>query len=470
MKGRLVIAAPASGQGKTSVTLGLAAALRTRGLEVAVCKVGPDYLDTGWHSLATGRPARNLDVWTMGERGVAAAFTRAAHEADIVLVEGVMGLFDGHRTGAAPTSTADVAALLGAPVVLVIDASHSGTSAAAVAHGFAAFDSRVQVVGTVLNRFGTHRERLAVAEAFARIEMPVLGWLPTATEGSLPSRHLGLVQSAEDEARSLEVIAALGDLMKSHADVDALLALACEAGGEFEPAESTWAGPGRVGDDGVEAGDAPTRSPRIAVARDDAFSFHYADNIEALAELGAELAWFSPLHDTALPSGTCGIYLSGGYPELFSAELSANEPMRAQIAEAAAAGVPIYAECGGMLYLLEALVADDGRAYPMAGVLAARARMTGKLQRVGYVEAELATGGILGPAGMHVRGHEFRYSTCEPTSGACPAWLIDGESHGFVTTTTIASYLHLNFAGCPEVARAFVSACRDRLSTLEDIQ
>ncbi len=448
MTARLVIAASRSGEGKTSVTLGLAAALRARGLRVSVAKVGPDYLDTGWHSLAAGRAARNLDVWTMGESGVRAAFSRAAEDADIVLIEGVMGLFDGHRTGAAATSTADVARLLDAPVVLVADASHSAASVAALAHGFASFDPSVRVAGVVLNRFGVHRDRTSIETAFERTGLPVLGWLPREERAELGSRHLGLVQSGEDEAAACEAIAALGDLVETHAQVDALVAIARDVS-PLPATSPTWAGLR------VERAVAP----RIAVARDEAFAFYYADNLEALRDLGAQVVEFSPLRDAALPEGVHGVYLGGGYPELHAAALSANASMRASIARAAASGVPVYAECGGMLYLLRGLADAQGETHEMVGLLSASAAMQARLQRVGYVEATLAGPCALGDTGARVRGHEFRYSACEPASGANPLWLVDGEPRGFREGSVVASYLHLNFAGCPDVAAAFLEAC-----------
>ncbi len=455
MSARLVIAAPRSGEGKTSVTLGLAAALRARGLTVGLAKVGPDYLDTGWLTLAAGRPARNLDVWTMGEEGVRAAFSCAAKDADVVLIEGVMGLFDGHRTGAAATSTADVAKLLDAPVVLVVDSSRAGGSVAALAHGFATLEPDLRVAAVVLNRFGAHRERASIVKAFERTGLSVLGWLPDDSRGALGARHLGLVEATEDEVAGRATIDALGEWVERHANVDALLALArsAEPSQKVEPAIRE-----HVVASGVR--------PRIAVARDEAFSFTYVDNLEILEACGAEIVEFSPLHDAALPCQTSGLYLGGGYPELHAEHLAANESMRASVAVAAAAGMPVYAECGGMLYLLESLTDADGVSHAMTGVVSARGRMGDRVRRVGYVEAELASDCVLGAAGIRVRGHEFRYSTCEPTCGEAPAWLVDGEGQGFATgpdgaapRNVIASYLHLNFAGCPEVAGAFVEAC-----------
>lgn len=452
MSARLVISAPRSGEGKTSIALGLLGALSGRGLSVAPAKVGPDYLDTGWHTLASGRPARNLDVWTMGEDGVAAAISAAAADADVVVVEGAMGLFDGHRTDAATCSTADVARLIGAPVVLVVDASRAAASLAALAHGFATFDPRVRVGGVILNRFGAHRERAAVSSAFERAGLPVLGWVPPVDDAVLASRHLGLVQAAEDDVAACDAIVRLRELVELHCDVDALLALARSAE-PLPPSARTWSALS-ISDSGP--------APRIAIARDEAFAFAYADNVEALQDLGADVVAFSPLADAALPTGTDAVYLPGGYPELFAERLAENTGMRASIAAACADGTPVYAECGGMLYLLESLIDADGRELPMAGVLDGRARMTARLQRVGYVEATLAASGVLGEAGTVVRGHEFRYSACEPEAGQSPAWRVDGEPRGFATENVVASYLHLNFAGCPEVAASFVAAASRR--------
>lgn len=456
MSARLVIAAPRSGEGKTSIALGLVAALAGHGLSVGSAKVGPDYLDTGWHALASGRAARNLDVWTMGEDGVAAAFSAASEGADVVVVEGVMGLFDGHRTGAAACSTADVARLIGAPIVLVIDASRAAASLAAVALGFATFDHRVRVGGVILNRFAEHRSRASVSDAFESVGIPVLGWVPPADEARLPSRHLGLVQAGEDDVTGRAAISHLGELVERYCDIDSLLALARSAE-TLPPAEPTWA-----------CLRTPGPTPRIAMARDAAFAFTYADNPEALRGLGADVVEFSPLVDAALPAHVDGLYLPGGYPELFAERLADNVSMRESIAGAASAGLPIYAECGGMLYLLESLTDGDGRELPMAGVLPASATMMPRLQRVGYTQATLVASEVLGEAGTVVRGHEFRYSRCEPQAGAAPAWVVDGEARGFAADNVVASYLHLNFAGCPQIASAFVAACRAHASARHD--
>lgn len=448
MTARLVIAAPASGEGKTSVALGLGRALRKRRIDTALAKVGPDYLDTGWQALASGNRARNLDVWTMGERGVAAAMSRASEGADVVIVEGVMGLHDGHRTGAAACSTADVARLLDAPVVIVIDASGAAATLAAVGLGLSLFDPAVRVAGVILNRFGEHRERRSVKDAFATAGLPVLGWIPRIEDAELPSRHLGLVQAEEERERGERAIDALAEAVERYCDVDELLRIARSAA-PLPTAPPTWA-----------TASEPAEGVRIGIARDNAFAFYYADNLEALQELGAELVEFSPLDDPDLPSGIDGVYFGGGYPEVYAEGLSANASMLESVRRACTAGLPTYAECGGMLYLLDSLTDGEGRRHDLAGVLPATACMTPKLQRLGYVEAQLAHDCMLGEAGTRVRGHEFRYSTCEPAAGETAAWMVDCAPKGFSAGNVFASYLHLNFAGCPRVAENFVAACR----------
>lgn len=446
MTARIVIAASRSGEGKTTVTVGLARALRDRGLRVATAKVGPDYLDTGWHQGATGVPARNLDIWMMGETGVRNAFDAASKDVDMVVIEGVMGLFDGHRLDPDATSTAAVARLLDAPVLLALDASRSATTLAAVAAGLARFDERLAVRGAVLNRFRESRERSAMLAAFERAAVPVLGWMPTDDTVAIESRHLGLTLASEsDDAES--VVERAARLVSRWVDVDAVIEMARSASElpAVEPRKWHKDGAGR---------------PVIAVARDDAFAFYYPDNLEALERAGAQLVMFSPLSDATLPEGVSGVYLGGGYPELHAANLSGNASMLTAISRAADEGMPVFAECGGMLYLLESLTCANGVAHPMAGVLPAKAMMGGSLRRVGYVDAALASDCPLGGAGTRVHGHEFRYSECTPPHGDVPAFEIDGAGHGFVSGSVVASYVHLNFAGCPHVADAFVESCR----------
>ncbi len=487
---RIVVAAPRSGEGKTTVALGIMAALRRRGLRVQGYKVGPDYLDTGYQQYAAGPAGRNLDLFMMGEDAVLEAVAGA--DADVAVIEGVMGLFDGHRDGVTPTSTADVAARLRAPVVLVLDASRMAASAGAVALGFKSFDPAVDVAGVLLNRWNPSRSRVAVEAALARAGVPVLGYLPVAGDLELPSRHLGLVVADELGAEVAQVMDRLGEWVEEHADVDRLLALARSAPATpARPGAATAAEDAGSSGSGAAGAAAPpvpapvaTPGPRIAVAWDAAFAFYYADNLALLRERGAELVFFSPLEAAELP--VCdGLYLGGGYPELHAAGLSANEPLRRDVAAAIARGLPTYAECGGLLYLCESLTDLDGHSWPLVGAVPGRAAMHERLQGMGYREGVLAADSLLGPAGTTVRGHEFHYSTCEidrsgsagrtdsPSAnctdstaagrGGCighPAYLVDGAPEGYAAGDLFASYVHLHFAGYPALLDHWLERCR----------
>lgn len=441
----IVIGASRSGEGKTTLALGLVAALRARGLTVGACKVGPDYLDAGHLTLAAGRPARNLDLWMCGEAGVREAFGKAAADADAVVVEGVMGLHDGRADGS-PSSTVDVAHALGAPVLLALDASGASASLGAIGSGLAGFDPRVRVLGAVLGRFRTGRVRDPVARAFERAEIPVLGWLPPDPRAALPSRHLGLILAEEDRERTSAAIAAAAEIVEAHVDLDAVLAAT---------------GPGVRIDDAVDDRAPRAADPvRIGVARDEAFAFYYADNLEALEAAGGAIVPFSPLRDAAPPADLDGLYLGGGYPELHAETLERNATMRAAVRAAVLGGLPTFAECGGMLYLGESLTGGDGRPRDMAGALPIRARMGERLAAVGYRETELLADCPLGRAGQTLRGHEFRYSHVERTGEAPAGVTLQGRADGAATPTLFASYLHVHFAGNPRLARRFVETCR----------
>ena len=455
---RLVVGAPRSGEGKTTVALGLMAALRRRGLSVQGYKVGPDYLDTGYQRYAAGPAGRNLDLFMMGEAAVLDAV--AGTDADVAVIEGVMGLFDGHRDGVTPTSSADVAARLRAPVVLVLDASRMAASVGAVALGFKDFDPDVHVAGVILNRWNPARSRDAVEAALARAGVEVFGYLPASDDLQLPSRHLGLVVADELGAEVAQVMDGLGDWVEEHVDVARLLETARRAPDVPVPAAVT----GRPTGAGVAAGAAPPPrpdDPRIAVAWDAAFAFYYADNLELLRAHGAELVFFSPLDVAALP--VCdGLYLGGGYPELHAEALSANEPLRRDIASAVAAGLPTYAECGGLLYLCESLEDLEGHSWPLVGAVPGRAAMHTRLQGMGYRQGSLATGSLLGPAGAVVRGHEFHYSSCriDGDGSGRPAYLIDGTPEGYAAGDLFASYIHVHFAGYPRALDHWLERCR----------
>jgi cobyrinic acid a,c-diamide synthase len=440
---RIVIAAPASGHGKTTIATGLLAAFAARGLSVAGFKVGPDYIDPGYHALAAGRPGRNLDPVLVGSDLVGPLFAHGAGGADLAVVEGVMGLYDG-RTGAGDHgSTAEVAALLDAPVVLVVDAAAQGRSVAALVHGFRSFGTGVRIAGVILNRVGSLRHEDLLRAALEEIGTPVLGALHRHDAVAAPSRHLGLVPAVERRSAALEAVRALAGVVTESINLDAVLAVA-------RSAPSLSAEPWSPG-----SADPVTTRPVVAVAGGPAFSFGYAETVELLRGAGAEVALFDPLHDAALPEGTRGIVVGGGFPEVYASELSANAPMRASVAAAAAAGAPIAAECAGLLWLCRTL---DGA--PMCGVLDADATMTPKLT-LGYRDAVAVSPSWLAPEGTRVTGHEFHRTAVIPRArpeASAWAWR-DAPPEGFVTGNVHASYLHLHWAAAPEFAQRLVAAC-----------
>jgi cobyrinic acid a,c-diamide synthase len=446
---RVVIAAPGSGHGKTTVTTGLLAALVARGLSVSPHKVGPDYIDPGYHTLAAGRPGRNLDPWLVGEQLIGPLFLHGASTptlADIAVIEGVMGLFDGKIGMPGYGSTAHVAALLHAPVVLVVDASGMGRSVAAVVQGFADFERWTRPAAVILNRVGTDRHEEILRDALDAIAMPVIGAIRRHDDLDTPSRHLGLVPAAEREAAARTAIARSGDTIGRAVDLDALLAIARSATPIPAPA---WL-PVRA---------TPSIRPVVALAGGRAFTFSYAETRELLTAAGAEVMVFDPLHDEALPARTSGIVLGGGFPELYAADLAANVPLREAIAALCAAGAAVAAECAGLLLLARTL--DDTS---MCDVLPIAAEMSPTLS-LGYVEAAAVSDSVLGPAGMTVRGHEFHRTVCRPESGAAPAWRWTHRGapriEGFVQGRLHASYLHLHWAGTPAIAPRFVEAAID---------
>jgi cobyrinic acid a,c-diamide synthase len=446
---RLVIAAPASGCGKTTVACGLMAALRARGLAVSGHKVGPDYIDPGYHALATGRPPRNLDPFLCGEDLIAPLFLHGAAGAQIAVVEGVMGLFDGvdPALGLEPDygSTAHVARLLAAPVVLVVDAARAGRSVAALACGFAGFDPRTPVAGVILNRVASDRHERLLRDALAATQIPVFGAIRRTEDIVTPSRYLGLIPAAERDATARQAIAAMGDLIAAHCDLDALLALARRAPALTAP---PWAPP-------EPPGPGSTQPPTIAVAAGAAFTFGYTEQAELLEAAGARVAPFDPLTDEDLPAGTDGLILGGGFPEVHAAGLSANERLRDRVAALAGRGAPVAAECAGLLYLARTL---DGQ--PMCGVLDITATMSPKLT-LGYRRAVAVADSVLAQAGDVVHGHEFHRTAADPAAGRQPAWrFATGTREGHVNRNVVASYLHTHWAGHPAAAASFTAAAK----------
>ncbi|MGW5635956.1 cobyrinate a,c-diamide synthase [Streptomyces sp. NPDC003832] len=448
---RLVIAAPASGSGKTTVATGLMAAFTGRGLAVSPHKVGPDYIDPGYHALATGRVGRNLDAYMCGPELVGPLFRHGARGCDLALVEGVMGLYDGAAGQGELASTAQVAKLLRAPVVLVVDASSQSRSVAALVHGFASWDPQVRIGGVILNKVASDRHEELLRDALEETGLPVLGVVRRAARVDTPSRHLGLVPVAERRAEAVDAVAAMAEQVRAGCDLQALLELARSAGPlsceAWRPAFEAAAGQTR----GAVGGRA-----RVAVAAGPAFTFSYAEHTELLTAAGAEVVPFDPLRDEALPEGTGGLVIGGGFPEMYAAELSANEPLRKAVATLARDGAPIAAECAGLLYLCREL---DGQ--PMCGVLDASARMSGRLT-LGYRDAVAVGDSSLAAAGTRMRGHEFHRTVVEPGAGAAPAWGMHSPQRrveGFVQQGVHASYLHTHWAARPEVARRFVERC-----------
>ena len=442
---RLIIAATQSGSGKTTITTGLLLALKNRGLNVQPCKVGPDYIDTGWHALACGKPSHNLDSLLVGADNLQKIFTDAARDADISVIEGVMGLFDGTRNGHG--STAEIAKLLDAPVVLVVDAKSMGASAAAIALGFREFDKSINFAGVILNRLGSDSHAKLIVDALDKLDIKVFGTIRRNDEFKLPERHLGLVPTTENfSANVLQKICAA---VENQVDVDALINLARSA----KPLENF---PSRITNSALRI--------KLAVARDAAFNFYYDASLRVLEQFGAQIIFFSPLEDEILPD-VDGLIIGGGFPEMFAAQLERNKKIRNEIFRAAKNGLPIFAECGGFMYLMNRLVDFDGRAFEMCGVLDGTATMTRKLQRVGYVSAELSANCVLGSRGEKFFAHEFHYSTTDVAENifACKR-LRTGENFtaGVAVENVAASYLHVHFAGCPHVAKNFVEACVKR--------
>jgi cobyrinic acid a,c-diamide synthase len=437
---RFVVAAPASGHGKTTVATGLMAALAARGLTVSGHKVGPDFIDPGYHALATGRPGRNLDPFLLGEHRVVPLLLHGARSADVAVIEGVMGLYDGRLGTAGEASTAHVAALTASPVLLVVDISHASRTHAAVIAGLAAFDDSVHIAGVILNKARTARHADEVREALAPTGIPVLGVLPRDEGVQTPSRHLGLVPAAE-RTESAGTVARMASAIAAHVDIEAVLRL---AGGAAPLHGTAW--------DPMWEVQTPSRARAVvAMAGGRAFTFRYAETEELLRAAGCDVVEFDPLVDPALPSGTAGIYLGGGFPEVHAAELAENRSLIAELRAAVTAGVPTVAECAGLLYLCRTL---DG--ISLVGAVPADAAMTTQLT-LGYRTATSPGDSLLAEAGTQVTGHEFHRTKVSPLAGWA-AWTLPAGPEGFATPTLHAAYLHTHWAGHPALAQRFARA------------
>lgn len=459
-----IIAGPSSGVGKTTVTLSLMASLRKRGLVVQPFKCGPDFIDGGYHARVCGRASRNLDGWMLSADANRQIFSRAAKGADICVAEGMMGLFDGADGKAEAGSTAEIAKWLRLPVILIVDASAIARSAAALVHGFETFDPDVKLVGVIFNRVGgpAHYQLLKDALTGGCNAMP-LGYLPSEERIQIPERYLGLFTAGEDLVPDF-ALSLLGELAENGIDLNKLLDLARPALPLRKDVQQ--GGAGRA---------APAHSIRIGVARDKAFCFYYDDNLDALREAGAEIVEFSPMRDSSLPESLDALYFGGGYPELFAKQLAENGEMLASIRRASRSGLPIYAECGGLMYLAKGILTKEGTPFAMAGLLPLRVQMTDKLVNFGYAEVSFTSDCLMGAAGTRARGHSFH---CSKIIEAGPVEHVYRtrnsmtgleESEGFRIQNVLASYMHLHFLSSRGLADAFVrNAERARRESSED--
>jgi len=465
---RILVAGTHSGVGKTSVVAGLLAALRRRGLVVQPFKCGPDYIDPGYHTHAAGRACRNLDTWMLGEEAVLESFVLGCRGADIAVIEGVMGLFDGSDFLSDKASAANVARLLGAPVVLVSDISGCGRSAAAVVHGFRSFDPALNLAGVVFNFAGSrgHAEGCAAALA-SRALPPMLGWLPRNDAVAVPERNLGLTTRL-DHASPDALIASLADAVESGFDLGRVLDIARAAPALHLPAPCS-----ALHADAAQASENSSRAPVLAVASDEAFCFHYPDNLDLLRAEGVDVRLFSPLRGEPIPADADGLYLGGGYPELHAATLAANQDFMDGVRALHAARRPILAECGGFMVLTQAIVDDQGGRHAMAGLVPGETVMTRKLQGLGYREATCLRDTLLGPAGTVLRAHEFHYSSWElpasHTQDGGLAFTARGTGTkatplpcGWAEGTLLASYLHFHLGQDRALARRLAHALRSR--------
>ena len=447
-----IIAGERSGVGKTSITLAVVKSFMNRDLNVQCFKVGPDFIDPGYHAAITGSPSRNLDGWMMGKDYCVSSFKYNSRNVDMAVIEGVMGLFDGYDGSSEDGSTAQMAKWLSLPVILIIDGSSLARSAGAVALGFETYDRELEIAGIIFNRVaGENHFRYLCDGVKERCNAEVLGYVQRNSEWVIAERHLGLIMA--EESRDLEQrVGSMSRQLEQTVNVDRIISLAQPIMHQTQKPDRHNHLPGLVA---------------IGVARDEAFCFYYQDNLEYLEQCGAELVFFSPIHDNGLPPGIAGLYLPGGYPELHAGALSRNERMRAEILDFCKAGKPVYAECGGFLYLLKNLVDQQGITHEMAGLFIAEARMLPQLQRLGYVEGEIQKGCPFLTEGERFRGHEFHYSDISkmPEHIARSYRVIGRKSRpvffeGYTIYNTVASYIHMHFASNPSFAKGFVAACR----------
>ncbi|BAU26245.1 hydrogenobyrinic acid a,c-diamide synthase (glutamine-hydrolysing) /cobyrinate a,c-diamide synthase [Aneurinibacillus soli] len=450
---RIIIAGTGSGAGKTTVTIGLMAAFQRRGLTVQGFKCGPDYIDPAYHAAITGRPSRNLDSWMLPSDTVRSVLARASQDADISIIEGVMGLYDGKSPTEDTGSTAEISLLTDTPVVLVVNVHSMARSAAAVVKGFQLLNPAVRIVGVIANHAGSTGHGKIIQQAVEQeCGIPLLGTLVRTNEIRIPERHLGLLPAVErGELDALFTKA--GEMIEQNIDLDRLLELAETNEIMVEP----------------EAVQSHGKKIRIAVARDAAFNFYYPENLELLTQAGAECVYFSPLADEPVPDGVEGLYIGGGFPEEFAPQLADAKHSRTSIRQAIEGGMPAFAECGGFMYLTDEIVTTSGESYAMIGLVSGKARMQTKRAALGYREVTGLPGNFLLPDGAVARGHEFHYSVFEAGAELPHAYTSQGrfgsKSEGVVLHNLVAGYTHLHFGSQPDLVHNWVAACLEYRNT-----
>jgi cobyrinic acid a,c-diamide synthase len=462
---RIVIAGTASGVGKTSLTLALVAALRRRGMAVQTFKVGPDFLDPTHLALASGRECFNLDGWMAGREYVQNLFARETASADIAVVEGVMGLYDGADSKTSEGSTAEIAGWLSSPIMLVVNARGMARSIAATVKGYSELEAGVNIACVMANHTGSTKHSDWLADALDSASLPPLaGSIPKGAFPELPGRHLGLVPASEGTLKR-EMLEKLAAVLEENSSVDEILRIARNA----STLESIARNASTLGFKNDIAEPQALKRVKVGVAFDDAFHFYYADTLKKMESLGCEIVKFSPLKDTALPEGLDGIYMGGGYPELWAENLSDNKPMLESVKSFAESGRPLYAECGGLLYLSESVETVDGKRYPLAGVLRTGVRMRKNFKNLGYVEATLTSDTIVGKRGAKLRGHRFHYSELESDPSLAGGWDTvyslrprrsnEKFAEGFRRKGVLASYMHTHLASDPAALNKFIESC-----------
>lgn len=448
---RIVIGGTQSGVGKTTISVGLMAALTQRGKKIQPFKVGPDYIDPTYHNKATGKISRNLDSWFVSDDGIAEIFYRSARNVDLAIIEGVMGLYDGFDILEDRGSTAHIAKVLNAPVVLLVNAAKMARSAAAIVKGYQEMDKNIRIKGVILNNVSSKRHYEMVKTAIEHYnKISVLGYLPANGDFVLPERHLGLIMAGENNETE-NVLARLTEQIMETIDLDLFVSLGNEAGEFPDFNSSIFSKP-------------LAKKIRLGVAYDAAFNFYYQDNLDLLENYGAELIYFSPLNDRRLPDKIDGLYIGGGYPELFADQLSSNIALLADIKRHGLAGMPIYAECGGLMYLTQAIRDFSGRTYSMVGLIPALAVMQSKREALGYVDLEVLEDNFLTRKGEKIKGHEFHWSRLENMKEDMQYLYQSNKrdkhkKEGIKLGNVLASYTHVHFASFPEMAERFVKFC-----------